>query len=311
MKRKIIITIIIAVAIAALGVLGVQFVRLSQENEKQQEDLKAAEELLDMEKRQAQEDLLSMQAEINEFSAMNIGNDSLIAQIEEQKQKIQLLIDELNTVKATDAKKIQELKDELSVVRTVLYDYIRKVDSLNRVNSALRNENSQMKQQVEETTTKNEQLTKDKQQLTEVVTRAAMIDVDILSVETLNKRGNVTNRLGKIQRIAVNILIGKNVTTQVGYKTIYMRILSPSARVPEQGQHQVQVRRQLHSLLNEEGHRVQGREAAADTVLRRDRDPHARHVQSRCLHRRRGARFHHIQHHKEVNSSRPHRNEKG
>ena len=226
MKRKIIITIIIAVAIAALGVLGVQFVRLSQENEKQQEDLKAAEELLDMEKRQAQEDLLSMQAEINEFSAMNIGNDSLIAQIEEQKQKIQLLIDELNTVKATDAKKIQELKDELSVVRTVLYDYIRKVDSLNRVNSALRNENSQMKQQVEETTTKNEQLTKDKQQLTEVVTRAAMIDVDILSVETLNKRGNVTNRLGKIQRIAVNILIGKNVTTQVGYKTIYMRILS-------------------------------------------------------------------------------------
>ena len=191
MKRKIIITIIIAVAIAALGVLGVQFVRLSQENEKQQEDLKAAEELLDMEKRQAQEDLLSMQAEINEFSAMNIGNDSLIAQIEEQKQKIQLLIDELNTVKATDAKKIQELKDELSVVRTVLYDYIRKVDSLNRVNSALRNENSQMKQQVEETTTKNEQLTKDKQQLTEVVTRAAMIDVDILSVETLNKRGNV------------------------------------------------------------------------------------------------------------------------
>lgn len=228
MKRKIIITIIIAVAIAALGVLGVQFVRLSQENEKQQEDLKAAEELLDMEKRQAQEDLLSMQAEINEFSAMNIGNDSLIAQIEEQKQKIQLLIDELNTVKATDAKKIQELKDELSVVRTVLYDYIRKVDSLNRVNNALRNENSQMKQQVEETTTKNEQLTKDKQQLTEVVTRAAMIDVDILSVETLNKRGNVTNRLGKIQRIAVNILIGKNVTTQVGYKTIYMRILSPS-----------------------------------------------------------------------------------
>ncbi|MBQ3680418.1 MAG: hypothetical protein II927_03675 [Paludibacteraceae bacterium] len=228
MKRKIIITIIIAVAIAALGVLGVQFVRLSQENEKQQEDLKAAEELLDMEKRQAQEDLLSMQAEVNEFSAMNIGNDSLIAQIEEQKQKIQLLIDELNTVKATDAKKIQELKDELSVVRTVLYDYIRKVDSLNRVNSALRNENSQMKQQVEETTTKNEQLTKDKQQLTEVVTRAAMIDVDILSVETLNKRGNVTNRLGKIQRIAVNILIGKNVTTQAGYKTIYMRILSPS-----------------------------------------------------------------------------------
>lgn len=228
MKSKAVTTAIIAVAIIALAVVGVQMIRLYKQNKQQEEDLKAATEMINLEKRQAQEDLQSMAAEVNEYSKMNIGNDSLVAQLAEQKQKIQLLIEELKTVKATDAKRISDLKNELSVVRTVLYDYIRQVDSLNRINKNLRTENNQMKLKVEETTAKNTQLTKDKQALTATVTRAAMIDVDITSIQTLNKRGKVTSKIGKIQNIAINMHIAKNVTTAVGYKTIYVRILSPS-----------------------------------------------------------------------------------
>ena len=152
MKSKAVTTAIIAVAIIALAVVGVQMIRLYKQNKQQEEDLKAATEMINLEKRQAQEDLQSMAAEVNEYSKMNIGNDSLVAQLAEQKQKIQLLIEELKTVKATDAKRISDLKNELSVVRTVLYDYIRQVDSLNRINKNLRTENNQMKLKVEETT---------------------------------------------------------------------------------------------------------------------------------------------------------------
>lgn len=228
MRNKTIIIIVAATAICALVVLGIQFVRLTEENNRQEEDLKAAAEMLQMEKDQAQEDLQNMAAEINEYSGMNIGNDSLIAQIAEQKQKIQMLLDELRTVKTTDAKKISDLKNELQVVRLVLRDYIRQVDSLNRVNHALVTQNNEMKQKVEETAAQNEKLSKDKQTLTEVVTRAAMIDVDINSIETQNKRGKVTQRISKMRNIAINLTIGKNVTTKVGYKTIYIRILKPS-----------------------------------------------------------------------------------
>ncbi len=230
-KRNILIAIVVALALAAVIIMGIQSIRLKQENERQKEDLVAAEQLLEFEKLQAQEDLLSMQAEVNEYSAMAISNDSLLSMIDEQKQKIQLLLDELKTVKATDAKRIKDLKDELSVVRTVLYDYIRQVDSLNRINAALRNENAQVKEQMMQIDQRNAQLTKQKEDLTAKVNRASMIDVSIDAIRLLNKKGKETTKLSKIQSIALDLDIAKNVTTSVGYKTIYLRILQPDGDV--------------------------------------------------------------------------------
>ncbi len=230
-KRNIIIAILLSVAIAAVIIMGVQSLRLKQENLQQKEDLEAAAQLLDFEKQQAQEDLLTMQAEVNEYSAMNISNDSLLTMIDEQKQKIQLLLDELKTVKATDAKRIKDLKNELSVVRSVLYDYIRQVDSLNRVNSSLRAENRQVKEQMKQVDEKNQELNKQKADLTAQVSRAAMIDVTIDGIHLLKKSGKETTKLSKTQSIRIDIDIAKNVTTRVGYKTVYLRLLQPNGDV--------------------------------------------------------------------------------
>ena len=225
--KKIIITLISLIGLSLLGLGGYEFHSIWKENQQQKADLSAAGEMLEFEKRQAQEDLQSLQAEINEYSAMNRGNDSLMAELAEQKQKVQLLLDELKTVKATDAKKIADLKAELGVVRNVLKDYIRKVDSLSRINKTLRFENDSMRAKVEEATAQRNQLAKDKEVLTEAVNRAAMIDVDILSIRPLDKRGKDKDNLRKVANIAVTLQIAKNQTAKVGYKTIYIRIRKP------------------------------------------------------------------------------------
>lgn len=201
--KKIIVILMGLIGLSLLGLGGYEFYSMWRENQKQKADLSAAGEMLEFERRQAQEDLQAMQAEINEYSAMNIGNDSLMAELEEQKQKVQLLLEELKTVKSTDAKKIADLKAELGVVRNVLKDYIRKVDSLSRINKTLRFENDSMRARVEEATAQRNQLVKDKAVLTEAVNRAAMIDVDILSIKTLDKRGKEKDNLRKISSIAV------------------------------------------------------------------------------------------------------------
>ena len=225
--KKIIVILMGLIGLSLLGLGGYEFYSMWMENQKQKADLSAAGEMLEFERRQAQEDLQAMQAEINEYSAMNIGNDSLMAELEEQKQKVQLSLEELKTVKSTDAKKIADLKAELGVVRNVLKDYIRKVDSLSRINKTLRFENDSMRARVEEATAQRNQLVKDKAVLTEAVNRAAMIDVDILSIKTLDKRGKEKDNLRKISSIAVMLQIAKNQTAKVGYKTIYIRIRKP------------------------------------------------------------------------------------
>ena len=88
--KKIIVILMGLIGLSLLGLGGYEFYSMWRENQKQKADLSAAGEMLEFERRQAQEDLQAMQAEINEYSAMNIGNDSLMAELEEQKQKVQL-----------------------------------------------------------------------------------------------------------------------------------------------------------------------------------------------------------------------------
>lgn len=231
MKNKsIIISIIIIVLVGALSFLGIQLYNSQKKIKEQEEDLKGATELLDFEKKQTEKEFQALAAEVEGYN-MHIGNDSLMTLLDAQKQKIRMLLDELKTVKSTNGKRIAQLKQELATVRKVLINYIRQVDSLNRVNKGLVVENTEVKQKNSQLTQTTEQLTKEKQQLNEVVSRAAQLEADNIVVEFLSKREKKTDKLSKIKTIAITYQIGKNVTAQVGDKIVYARITKPNNEV--------------------------------------------------------------------------------
>lgn len=229
-KKSIILSFVIIIALAAIGFLAWQLYNSQQEIEQKEADLKGAEELLEYEKKQTERELQALAVEIEGYDT-TIGNDSLVDLLESQKQKIQQLLEELRTVKYTNGKKISELKEELSVVRKVLMNYIRQVDSLNKVNTQLFNENKDVKVKIIEVTQTNQLLSKEKEQLTEVVTRASMLEADNFVVETFNNRDKKTSRLSKITTIAIGFNIAKNVTSTVGEKTLFVRIIKPNGDV--------------------------------------------------------------------------------
>ncbi|MBN2787022.1 MAG: hypothetical protein JXQ69_01750 [Paludibacteraceae bacterium] len=229
-KKTIILSFVIVIALAAIGFLAWQLYNSQQEIEQKEADLKGAEELLEYEKKQTERELQALAVEIEGYDT-TIGNDSLVDLLESQKQKIQQLLEELRTVKYTNGKKISELKEELSVVRKVLMNYIRQVDSLNKVNTKLFNENKDVKVKITEVTQTNQILSKEKEQLTEVVTRASMLEADNFVVETFNNRDKKTSRLSKITTIAIGFNIAKNVTASVGEKTLFVRIIKPNGDV--------------------------------------------------------------------------------
>ena len=83
---------------------------------------------------------------------------------------MQLLLEELRTVKATNARRIAELKEELSTVRKVLVTYVRQVDSLTAVNSKLEAENRKVQQRYEKATEEVKTLSEERERLVEKVT---------------------------------------------------------------------------------------------------------------------------------------------
>ena len=87
---------------------------------------------------------LSLQYEGYKFS---VGNDSLVALLTTEQMKVQRLMEELRTVKATNTRRITELKKELETLRKIMRNYVIQIDSLNAENGRLRNENERVTQQ--------------------------------------------------------------------------------------------------------------------------------------------------------------------
>jgi predicted nuclease with TOPRIM domain len=158
---------------------------------------------------------------------MKISNDSLIAKLETEQMKVQRLQEELRTVKATNTKRINELKKELETLRVILKNYVQQIDSLNRINEKLTTENRQVTARYQQATQTVSQLTKEKEHLTETVQLASKLSASGITVNGLNDKNKVTDQIKKMVKIEVRFVINKNITAPPGEKTIYIRIMKP------------------------------------------------------------------------------------
>lgn len=156
-----------------------------------------------------------------------LGNDSLEQKLEDQRLKIQRLVEELKQTKAQDARRIAELKKELETVRTALRYYVAQVDSLNRENAVLRAENTQISTQLRAATRENAAIQQRNRQLSEKVTLAAQLSAAGLRAVALNKREKETDRIKLVTAFRIDFTIAANVTAEIGEKDVYCRILTP------------------------------------------------------------------------------------
>jgi len=222
MKKKVLIPIIV-LGLLLLGAIGYLFIQL--DNPKQENA--AMQELAELDKKEMENEYEQFARQYSEMKTQ-INNDSIVAQLTKEQLRTQELLKELQQVKATDAAEITRLKKELNSVRAVLRDYIRQVDSLNRVNQNLRQENTQLTGRLEESARQNQNLQQERQTLTEKVTIAAQLDATAISMTGLNKRGKVSKKMKDVKTLQVNFNISRNVTAENGQRTLYVRIQTPA-----------------------------------------------------------------------------------
>ena len=222
--------IILGVSIALILILGAfiyfQFSKISEaENQ-----LVELTQVMEFEKQQSIEEYEKLAMEYEEFY-IETSNDSLLKLFDEEKQKVQQLLQELKTVKATNARRIKELQKELGTVRGVLKSYIYKVDSLNTVNDHLKKENVKVKKQIAEAQEIKRQLEEKTNELDAKINLASILEADDIQIKTLNKKGKVTKSLKRITNIEICFQVLRNITAERGYKTVYLRIADANGEV--------------------------------------------------------------------------------
>ena len=222
--------IILGVSIALILILGafiyMQFSKITEaENQ-----LVELTQVMEFEKQQSIEEYEKLAMEYEEFY-IETSNDSLLKLFDEEKQKVQQLLQELKTVKATNARRIKELQKELGTVRGVLKSYIYKVDSLNTVNDNLKIENYKVKKQIAEAQEIKRQLEEKTNELDAKINLASILEADEIQIKTLNKKGKVTKSLKRITNIEICFQVLRNITAERGYKTVYIRIADANGEV--------------------------------------------------------------------------------
>ena len=207
---------------------GVVWLYLSLQEQKQTNQ--EMQELVEMDKREMEAEYARFALQYDEMQKQ-ITNDSIVAQLVQEQEKTQQLLEELKRVKATDAREITRLKKELETVRAVLRDYVIQIDSLNRLNESLMEENSRVNAELEQRTAQVAGLSHEKASLSEKVAIAAQLDAAGIQLQLLNKRGKDTKKLKDCKQMKVDFAITKNVTASNGHRTIYVRIQNPGGNV--------------------------------------------------------------------------------
>lgn len=223
MKKTNIILIVLAVIVLALIITVV--VLINKNKEKDQEVAEVVE-MMTFEKQQVEREFKDMATEFDGYSS-NIKNDSLFKLLENQKVKMHQLLEELRVTKATNARRISELKNELASVRKLLVHYVTQIDSLNAENKVLRTENVEVKRKYSQAAETVDKLSKEKENLNEVVTRASKLEVSGFSFTPLNSRNKKTTWFTQTANLQFNFTVNKNITAQPGSKTIYLRLTRP------------------------------------------------------------------------------------
>ena len=216
--------ILIALLLAIIG--GLVAWNLTQRNE-----LNDIVEQMAIEKEELQEEYEDLAIQFDGYQQMDIRNDSLQDLLSREQQRVQDLLEELRHTKASNARKIAELKKELATVRTVMKDYVRQIDSLNATNARLTAENQQFKAENQQVKEQNTQLSTLNEQLTETVTRASMMEVTSCTFTMLNKNDRKTRMVSHLSKLQFDFTIAKNITCQPGIKDLYVRIMSPNGNL--------------------------------------------------------------------------------
>ena len=158
---------------------------------------------------------------------LTVSNDSLSVLLEQEQLKTQRLLEELRTVKSTNASEIRRLRNELATLRKVMIGYINQIDSLNRLTAQQREIIADVTEKYNTASATINNLSQEKQALNQKVTLAAQLDATAIKVTPLNKRSKKTSRIKNIVKLKIDFIISKNITAETGERTLYVRILKP------------------------------------------------------------------------------------
>ena len=161
--------LIIAVSVLVIALIGITYLLFTEK----QSNRELIEEFA-LEKEDLENEYTRFAQQYDELK-LTVSNDSLSILLEQEQIKTQRLLEELRTVKSSNATEIRRLKKELASLRKIMIGYINQIDSLNKLTNQQKQVIAEVTQKYNAASRQISNLSEEKKNLNKKVTLAAQL----------------------------------------------------------------------------------------------------------------------------------------
>jgi hypothetical protein len=168
---------------------------------------------------------------MDSYNQLQTTNDTINAQLEEQKAKVAELMTTLKRTKASNLDSLKKYRAEVETLRSIMRSFVVQIDSLNTKNIMLTEENNRLTGQLSNAKRQNEKLSNVKDSLQGRVKEAETLKAQGMKLVALNERDNETTRILKTKKFRVTFTLNENDMTPKGSKDLLVRLVKPDGSI--------------------------------------------------------------------------------
>jgi preprotein translocase subunit SecG len=226
--EKILLIITIILGIAVIG-LGIALAYVSKHKTVQIETVTNQKDALTMQ-------MIELR---DQYSELSTTNDTLNKQISVEREKVNQLIKRIKRTDANNAAMMKQYERELGTLRSIMKHYIVQIDSLNTLNTALREDAASSKKVAEEKSKQYDELKTTTDELGKQVSAGAVVRGRGVSLTAINTAGKTTDRSSRVDKLKACVNLVENAIAKKGYRNVYIRVKDPEGILMTEDQQKI------------------------------------------------------------------------
>jgi len=179
---------------------------------------------LQIEKEDLTEQLQLLRIDYNDLSS---NNDSLNVQLAREREKVDLLIDRVKQTEATNRTQIRQYERELGTLRSIMRHYIVQIDSLNTLNTTLRQDAVAARDEARKSQREYDQLRSTTDEYARKVEIGSVVKGRNFELIAVTSAGRETDRSSRTEKLKCCLFLMENDIAKKGPRQVYIRVKAP------------------------------------------------------------------------------------
>ena len=179
---------------------------------------------LKVEKADLTEQMIALRSD---YDSLQTSSTMLSDSLAVEREKVDQMIQRLKKTEATNRAQIKKYENELGTMRSIMKHYIVQIDSLNNLNSTLREEATNAKKEADASRKKYNELRNTTDNLEKQVSKGSVLKARGISLVGINGSGSSTDRSSRVVKLRTDLCLIENALAKTGYRRVYIRVKGP------------------------------------------------------------------------------------